>query len=159
MHSATLAQSKLEVSSLDNINNKNSWSFRESTLFLGKGHGIPQEKGISQGARLAPCLVGWGRLRAFLEQKYRWCHVPEIISVGFFLGKKPAGSGASHYSDCTSALVSANRLQRRAIGNHQRGAFDRYQMPALEFTQSAGHGFARRTYAFRNLLVSQSHLD
>src|SRR5271165_3830066 len=23
-----------------------------------------------------------------LEQKYSWCHVPEIISVGFFLGEK-----------------------------------------------------------------------
>ena len=28
-----------------------------------------------------------------LEQKYSWCHVPEISSVGFFLGEKACRAG------------------------------------------------------------------
>jgi len=41
-------------------------------------------------ARVSPSLH-YTIMAIALEQKHSWCHVPEILSVGFFRGKKPAG--------------------------------------------------------------------
>ena len=57
--------------------------------------------------------------RVMLEQKYSWCHVPEIVLVVFPWGEKPAGPGASHYSNCPSALVGATSCARGSTNSQK----------------------------------------
>src|SRR5215472_5478982 len=53
-------------------------------------------------------------------------------------------------------LCAYEAFQSRLILNHQRGALHESKLPALEFSQSAGHGLARGPDGLCDLLVSKS---
>jgi hypothetical protein len=85
----------------------------------------------------------------------------ERLTIGELkIRSNPQACNAARLCGChLQASVSTYRLQSGAAGDCDSGSLERHQVFILEFAESARDRFARRTYAFGDLLVGQCHLD